>query len=64
KFILLASPLHIFEGLTLWFFDASPDPDSVQARAGLPGIAFVVEAIALGSLLLALLMRRYERISA
>ncbi len=63
KFVLFASPLHVFEGLTLWFFDVSPDPDSVHARADLPGIAFVVEAVALGSLLLALLIRRYERIS-
>ena len=64
KYVLLASPMHIFQELTLWFFNASPDPDSVHAEADLPGIAFVVEAIALGSLLLALLIRRYERISA
>jgi len=64
KFVLFASPLHFFEGLTLWFFDASPDPENVLAKANLPGIAFVVEALAVASLLLALLIRRYERISA
>jgi ABC-2 type transport system permease protein len=64
KFILLASPLHLAEGLTLWFFDASPDPGSTNARADLPGILFVLEAVALGLLLLGSLIRRYERISA
>jgi ABC-2 type transport system permease protein len=63
KFILLASPLHLAEGLTLWFFDASPDPGSTHARADLPGLVFVLEAVAVGSLFLALLIQRYERIS-
>ncbi|MCH8814187.1 MAG: ABC transporter permease subunit [Chloroflexi bacterium] len=64
KFVLLVSPFHVFEGLTLWFFDVSPDPDRRRAMVDLPGIVFVLEAIALSSLLLALLIRRYERISA
>ena len=63
RFILLMSPFHIARGLTLWFFDASPDPLSQLAEADLPGVMYAIQAAALALLMLALLLRRYERIS-
>ena len=63
RFILLMSPFHIVRGLTLWFFDASPDPGSQLAQADLPGVMYAIAATAVALLMLALLLRRYERIS-
>ena len=64
RFILLMSPFHIARGLTLWFFDVSPDPLSQLAEADLPGVMYAIQATAVALLMLALLLRRYERISA
>jgi ABC-2 type transport system permease protein len=64
RFVLLISPFHIVGGLTLWFFDASPEAGSQLAKADLPGIAYAIEAASVALLMLALLLRRYGRISA
>jgi ABC-2 type transport system permease protein len=64
RFVLLISPFHIVNGLTLWFFDASPEAESQLAKADLPGVAYAIEAASVALLMLALLLRRYGRISA
>lgn len=64
RFVLLISPFHIVGGLTLWFFHASPEAGSQLAEADLPGIAYAIEAASVALLTLALLLRRYGRISA
>jgi ABC-2 type transport system permease protein len=63
RFILLISPLHVVTGFTLWFFDAAPEVESQLAEADLPGIAYAIEAASVALLTLALLLRRYGRIS-
>ncbi len=64
RFVLLISPLHVVTGFTLWFFDAAPEVGSEIAEADLPGIAYAIEAASVALLTLALLLRRYGRISA
>jgi ABC-2 type transport system permease protein len=63
RFALLISPLHVVTGFTLWFFDAAPEVGSELAEADLPGIAYAIEAASVTLLMLALLLRRYGRIS-
>ena len=63
RFALLISPLHVVTGFTLWFFDAAPEVGSELAEADLPGIAYAIEAASVALLMLALLLRRYGRIS-
>ncbi len=63
RFVLLLSPFHVVQGLTLWFFDAAPDPGSQHAEADLPGAIYVIEAASVALLMLVLLLRRYEKIS-
>ena len=64
RFALLISPLHVVTGFTLWFFDAAPEAGNQLAEADLPGIAYAIEAASVVLLMLALLLRRYGRISA
>jgi len=63
RFVLLISPFHVVTGFTLWFFDAAPEVGSELAEADLPGIAYAIEAASVALLMLALLLRRYGRIS-
>ena len=63
RFVLLLSPFHVVQGLTLWFFDAAPDPESQHAEADLPGAIYAIEAASVALLMLVLLLRRYSRIS-
>ena len=63
RFVLLFSPFKVLEGLTLWFFDVAPDPDSQLAVANLPGAVYAIDAVLVTLLMLALLFRRYEKIS-
>ena len=63
RFVLLLSPLHVVQGLTLWFFAATPDPGSQLAEADLPGVIYAIDAASVALLMLALLLRRYEKIS-
>jgi ABC-2 type transport system permease protein len=64
RFILLISPLHVVTGFTLWFFHAAPEVGSEFAEADLPGIAYAIDAALVALVMLALLLRRYGRISA
>jgi ABC-2 type transport system permease protein len=64
RFVLLLSPGHVVQGLTFWFFGATFDPEMQHAKADLPGVAYAIDAAFVAFLMLALLLRRYERISA
>ncbi len=64
RFVLLLSPGHVVQGLTFWFFGATFDPEMQHAKADLPGVAYAIDAALATLVMLALLMRRYERISA
>ncbi len=63
RFVLLLSPFHVVQGLTLWFFNAAPDPGTQLAVADLPGVVYAIDAASATLLMLALLLRRYEKIS-
>ena len=63
RFVLLLTPFNVVQGLTLWFFGAAPDPGTQIARADLPGVVYAIDATTIALLMLALLLRRYDRIS-
>ncbi len=63
RIVLLLSPFHVVRGFTLWFFGASPDPGTQLAEARFSGVAYAIDAASVTLLLLALLLRRYEKIS-
>ena len=63
RIALLLSPFHVVQGFTLWFFDASPGPGTQLAEARLSGVVYAIDAASVTLLLLALLFRRYEKIS-
>jgi ABC-2 type transport system permease protein len=63
RFVLLISPLHVVQGFTFWFFGATFDPETQHAKADLPGVAYAIDAALVALLTLALLLRRYGRIS-
>ncbi len=63
RFVLLLSPGHVVQGLTYWFFDATFDPEAQQAKADLPGVMYAIDAALVTVVMLALLLRRYEKIS-
>ncbi len=60
---LLLSPFHVARGFTLWFFAAPPEFGSQLAQADLPGVMYAISAASVALLMLALLLRRYERVS-
>jgi ABC-2 type transport system permease protein len=64
RFVILISPFYVVNGLTLWFFNAAPEAGSQLAKADLPGATYAIEAASVALLMLALLLRRYGRISA
>jgi ABC-2 type transport system permease protein len=63
RFALLLSPLHVVQGLTFWFFGATFDPEMQHAKADLPGVMYAIDAALVTLAMLALLLRRYEKIS-
>jgi len=63
RFALLISPFHVVQGFTFWFFGATFDPETQHAKADLPGVAYAIDAVLVALLMLALLLRRYGRIS-
>jgi len=64
RLVLLFSPFHLARGTTLWVFDAAPEPGSQFDRAGFPGGVYFLAALAATALMIALLLRRYQRIPA
>ena len=63
RLAVLFSPFQVVQGFSFWFFDASPEPDSPLAVADLPGVVYAIDAVVVTLLMLALLFRRYEKIS-
>jgi ABC-2 type transport system permease protein len=63
RFVLLLSPFHVGRGLTLWFFGAAPAAEAQLAEADLSGVTYAIDAALVALLMLALLLRRYEKIS-
>ncbi len=63
RFALLLSPGHVVQGFTHWFFGATFDPDAQHAEADLPGVMYAIVAVLATVVMLALLLRRYEKIS-
>jgi len=63
RIALLLSPFHVVQGFTLWIFGASPDPGTQLAVARTSGAVYATDAASVTFLLLALLLRRYEKIS-
>jgi len=64
RLALLLSPFHMARGATFWIFGAEHGPDSQFARAALPGIDYFLSMLGMTLVMLALLLRRYRRISA
>ena len=63
RFALLLSPFHVVQGFTLWFFDVAPGSGTQLAEARFSGVVYAIDAALVTLLMLALLFRRYERIS-
>jgi ABC-2 type transport system permease protein len=63
RFVLLLSPGHVAQGLTFWFFGAAHEPEEQLAKADLPGVMYAIDAALAAVVMLALLLRRYEKIS-
>ena len=64
RYGLLVSLGSIADGLTFWFFDATPDPDDPLATADLWGGLYALTALAISLVCLALILRRYRSIQA
>ncbi len=63
RLVLLLSPGHVVQGLTFWFFGAAHEPEDQLAKADLPGVMYAIDAALMTVVMLALLLRRYEKIS-
>jgi ABC-2 type transport system permease protein len=63
RFVLLLSPGHVVQGLTFWFFGAAHEPEEQLAKADLPGVMYAIDAALMTVVMLALLLRRYEKMS-
>ncbi len=62
RVIVLLSPNDLLAGLNAFFFDRAPDARAV-ARADLPGPLYLATATVAVALLLAVLVRRYQRLA-
>jgi ABC-2 type transport system permease protein len=64
RYGILVSLGNVADGLTFWFFGASPDPDEPMAKADLWGGLYALTALAVSLVCLALILRRYRTIQA
>jgi ABC-2 type transport system permease protein len=64
RYGILMSPFSVADGLTYWFFNATPDPQESLAKADLWGGVYALTALAIALAFLALILRRYRRIQA
>ena len=64
RLALLVSPFHVTRGTTLWIFGAVAEPGSPFDRADFPGVAYFLSMVACTLVMVTLLLRRYQRISA
>lgn len=63
RFAVFISPFDVLEGATLWIFRASFDSGSTLGVANFPGWTYGVVVLGVIAICVALLFRRYERIS-
>ena len=64
RYGILISPFNVADGLTYWFFDATPDPEEPMATADLWGGLYAITALAGAMACVGLILRRYRRIQA
>jgi ABC-2 type transport system permease protein len=64
RYGILLSPFNVADGLTFWFFGASPDPEEPMAKADLWGGLYALTAFAISFVCLALILQRYRTIQA
>jgi ABC-2 type transport system permease protein len=64
RYGILISPFNVADGLTYWFFDATPEPEEPMAKADLWGGLYAITALAGASACVALILRRYRSIQA
>ena len=61
---ILVSPFHVMNGFTFWFFNAAPDAEDALAKADLHGSLYALVAVVVTTIGIALLLRRYQRLSS
>jgi ABC-2 type transport system permease protein len=64
RWAVFIAPFDLLEGATLWIFRAAPESGSNIATADFPGWVYGVVSALVAGIATALLIRRYERISA
>jgi ABC-2 type transport system permease protein len=64
RYGILVSLFSIADGLTYWFFDATPEPDDPLHKADLWGGLYALAALAMALACLAIVLRRYRSIQA
>ena len=64
RYALLMSPLQVAEGFTYWIFGTPPSAEEPVAEADLWGGIYFLTAVAATLFLLAVIIRRYDRIQA
>jgi len=64
RYGILVSVFSIADGLTFWFFDATPASEEPLAKADLWGGIYALTAVAVTLVCLALILRRYRTIRA
>ena len=64
RYGLLLSPFFLAEGLTYWFFNATPEPDDALATADIWGGLYALTAVAITLFCLVVSLRRYRSIQA
>jgi ABC-2 type transport system permease protein len=60
---VLVSPFDVLAGTVHWLFDAPPSSESAVEKAGLDGVYYMVASIAYSAAGLAVLMRRFLKMS-
>lgn len=63
RFAIFIAPFDVLEGAIHWIFNATPDSESGIAVSNFPLWTFAAVAIAVSAVCIALLFRRYERLS-
>lgn len=63
-YAVLFSPFDLLEGTTQWVFDVDPGSENIVAIADLPKLIYPLVTLLVTAVATALILRRYERISA
>jgi ABC-2 type transport system permease protein len=64
RFVLLISPFHIAQGLTLWLFGGNSDDNEQIIQADLPGPMFIIAAVVMTAIAVYLLVQRFRKVEA